>query len=279
MLGTGGPRPDPDRQGPATLVEAGEVVVLVDAGRGVATQLARVGLRPGDLDAVLVTHHHFDHIGGLGDLLMAAWNEGRTRPLPVVGPPGTVEIVETLTDRVYARDIAYRIAEEAALGNRIHHPRAMLRVRDVVAETWTIGDATITSGEVEHGQTALGLSPDEWTALGYRIEAGGRTVTISGDAVAGKDLGVLAAGVDVLVMCAYLAPDEVRSEADRFLVDHVLAGAEQAAEVAAAARVRRLVLTHLRQKTPDLLPRMIEAAGRIFPGEVVVGEDLLRIEG
>ncbi len=278
LLGTGGPRPDPDRQGPATLVQAGGVDLLVDAGRGVATQLARVGLRPGDLDAVLVTHHHFDHIGGLGDLLMAAWNEGRTRPLPVVGPPGTVEIVEALTDRVYAHDIAYRIAEEAILGNRIDHPRAILRVRDVVTGTWSIGDATITSGEVEHGQTALDLSPDEWIAIGYRIEAGGRAATISGDAVAGKDLGMLAAGVDVLVMCSYLAPEEVRSEADRLLVDHVLAGAEQAAAVATDANARRLVLTHIRQKTPDRLERMLDAAGRVFPGEVVAGEDLLTIE-
>ncbi len=278
LLGTGGPRPDRDRQGPATLVRAGGVDLLVDAGRGVATQLARVGLRPGDLDAVLVTHHHFDHIGGLGDLLMAAWNEGRTAPLPIVGPPGTVRIVDALLDSVYNRDIAYRIAEEAALGTLLDPPRRFLRVRDVVADTWTVGGATVTVGEVEHGQAVLDLPADEWTAVGYRIEADGRAVAIPGDAVDGKDLAMLVADVDVLVMCAYLAPEEVRSPADRFLVEHVLAGSEQAAAIAAAAGAGRLVLTHLREKTPDRVGRMVDAADRVFPGEVVAGSDLLTIE-
>ena len=89
LLGTGGPRPDPDRQGPATLLETDGLALLFDAGRGVATQLARAGVTPEHLDAVFLTHHHYDHIGGLGDALMAAWNNGRDRRLPAYGPHGT----------------------------------------------------------------------------------------------------------------------------------------------------------------------------------------------
>lgn len=113
LLGTGGPRPDPARQGPATLVEVAGLRLLFDAGRGVATQLAKADVSLAEIDAVFLTHHHFAHIGGLGDLLMAAWNLGRTRPLNVQGPRGTRSIVGTLFDQIYVSDIRFRIREAA----------------------------------------------------------------------------------------------------------------------------------------------------------------------
>ena len=49
LLGTGCPPPNPARRGPATLVRAGDEVVLVDAGSGVAVQLLRAGVRTSQL--------------------------------------------------------------------------------------------------------------------------------------------------------------------------------------------------------------------------------------
>jgi len=57
--------------GNATLVEAGRTRVLVDCGfsvREVERRLGRLGLEAGDLDAILVTHEHGDHIRGVGPL-------------------------------------------------------------------------------------------------------------------------------------------------------------------------------------------------------------------
>lgn len=56
-------------RGNALVVEAGKTRVLVDCGFGpreLAKRLARLGLEPGDLDAILVTHEHSDHVGGVG---------------------------------------------------------------------------------------------------------------------------------------------------------------------------------------------------------------------
>jgi phosphoribosyl 1,2-cyclic phosphodiesterase len=56
-------------KGNALIVEAGKTRVLLDCGfgpRNLAARLARVGLEPEDLDAILVTHEHSDHIGGVG---------------------------------------------------------------------------------------------------------------------------------------------------------------------------------------------------------------------
>ena len=279
LLGTGGPRPDPTRQGPATLVNASGQSLLFDAGRGVATQLARAGVGIDDLDAIFITHHHYDHIGGLGDLIMAAWNHGRTRPLPVIGPFGTGEIIEGMFDYVYARDINFRIAEEWALGRPLEHPGSLLEVHEVLSQTIDLEHGlSVVVDQVEHGSTALELLVAEWCSLGYRVDAEGASVTISGDAVPGPGLLRLATRSDVLVMCAYLAADEITTPDDEFLVGEVLAGAPQAAAVAVEAGVGKLVLTHIREKTDDAVERMRSQVAAIFDGDVIIASDLLTID-
>lgn len=278
LLGTGGPRPDPDRQGPATLVEADGFRLLFDAGRGVATQLARADLTVEELDAVFITHHHFDHIGGLGDLLMAAWNWGRRRPLPVYGPPGTADVVAALFENLYAADIRYRIREGEISGPLIEHPSSLVEATDLDSGTVELGPVRIVVGRVEHGEAALGLTDDEWVAVGYRTETGDRSVTISGDTAGGRDLARLARDTDALVICCYLAGQEIDSDQTRFLSEHVLAGAPQVAEIAVTSRCRHLVLTHIRQKSPALIKAMVEDIGSRFSGRITVGQDLLALE-
>ena len=279
LLGTGGPRPDPERQGPAVLVEAAGRRWLFDAGRGVATQLARVGAGPEDLDAVFVTHHHFDHIGGLGDLLMAAWNNGRAQPLRVYGPSGTVDVVSALFGGVYRADIRFRIREAEINGEQIESVVALVEAHDRESGVVDLGGGfRVRVGRVEHGESALGFSDEEWSAVGYRIEGDGRTVTVTGDAVAGRDLPWLADGADVLVCCCYLSGDEIDSEANRFLAENVLAGGPQVGRIAADAGCNRLVLTHIRRKAAPMLDRLVAEIRQLYPGVVLVGEDLLTIE-
>ena len=210
---------------------------------------------------------------------MAAWNLGRTRPLNVYGPHGTRSIIGSLFSQIYAADIRFRIREADVSGAPIRHPADIFRGFDV--ETGVIESnpkITLEVGRVEHGGLSLGLAAEEWTAVGYRVEGDGRVAVIAGDAVAGRDLDRLALGIDALVICAYLADDEIVSDEDRFLSEHILAGAPQAARIAADAGVGQLILTHLRQKPSDSLEAMGREVRRVYDGDLVIGQDLLGIE-
>ena len=50
----------------AAMVEAGEVRLVIDAGPDFRYQMLRTGVR--HIDAILLTHEHKDHIGGLDDV-------------------------------------------------------------------------------------------------------------------------------------------------------------------------------------------------------------------
>jgi phosphoribosyl 1,2-cyclic phosphodiesterase len=56
-------------RGNATLIQAGATTIMVDCGFSITeteTRLARLGVAPGDISMLLVTHEHSDHASGVG---------------------------------------------------------------------------------------------------------------------------------------------------------------------------------------------------------------------
>lgn len=278
LLGTGGPRPDTNRNGPAVLLQIGDDNLLFDAGRGATLQLLRAGISPEALHAIFLTHHHFDHIGNLADVILSAWNNSGRAPPPVYGPRGTERIVGLLLSQVYAADIETRLAEAAWEKENLVDVRRAAQAEDVAAglvhetEAWRV-----LAEPVDH-MHGLGISREAWECLGYRVEAGGKTVAISGDAVQCAGLSRLARGADVLVQCCYLAAAEMEDPNDDPISKHMLACSPQVGGIAAEAGVRKLVLTHIRQKSAAMMERLASDVRRDYSGELILGEDLLVIE-
>lgn len=275
LLGTGGPGPDPNRQGPATVIRIGDENLLFDAGRGAATQLVRAGVPITEVGYVFITHHHFDHIGGLADVLLAAWNKGRRDVIRVFGPKETAEIVGKLIDDVYSADVRYRLALTALTDENLRHIREMVIAEDVEPGlVHNSGGWRVYTEHVEHGN-ALGMSQEEWPNLGYRIEAGGKIVTISGDAVDCPGLQKLARGADLLLQCCYLASDEIVDRDLRLIADHVIASSSMVGKIATEAGVGKLVLNHIKEKPLELLLSMAVDIRGDYKSTVVIGEDLM----
>ena len=89
-LGTNsGPIPNPERSEPANLLRFGDQVVLVDVGDGAPEQLVKAGVPLKAVTAVVISHLHFDHTGGLFAFLGLRYQAGIQGPLTIYGPPGT----------------------------------------------------------------------------------------------------------------------------------------------------------------------------------------------
>ncbi len=273
LLGTGGPRPDPERQGSSLVVHAGEEWLLFDCGRGAVTQLVRAGAPLGQVNPVFITHHHYDHISDLGDVILSTWLQGRPGALRVFGPAGTADIVSALLDRVYARDIRFRAEGEPAVGGW-----KPVEVSETGAGLVHDGGGWKVFAEfVEHGQ-GLGIPDFDWVTLGYRLEAEGKIVAISGDTIPCEGLERLARGADVLVLCCYLAEAEVIDPHAERLTRHLFPSSAQAGKIAASAGVKKLVLTHFRAKPESLMRAIEEDVRRDFGGKIILGRDLLEVE-
>jgi ribonuclease BN (tRNA processing enzyme) len=275
LLGTGGPRPDIARGATSLLIEAGDDAILIDAGRGVVRQLAALNVPLPRIDPVLITHHHYDHIGELHDVILSSWLMGPARPLRLYGPPETRRIVETLIHQVYDKDIEFRVHE--ARGDM---PWRKVETTDILAGPVCEGAGwRVTAEIVDHGNRLdfPAAFRQRWVCLGYRFECAEGVIAFSGDTVDCPGLRRLAAGANILVQCCYLARSEIASPQTRRLADCTLACADTVGRIAAEANVGTLVLTHHRQKPDELLEQMRQDVAKDFAGRVLLGFDGLRI--
>src|SRR6266540_3052256 len=273
LLGTGYPRPYPDRAGPSTSVIVNGKYFIVDAGRAVVLRLSAMQQPMPQIAAVFLTHLHSDHTSGLPDLFNTSWVMGRKQPLQLYGPRGTQEMVNGLL-KFYAEDIHIRrdLVEELPVKG------AEIEVH-IVSEgiVYKDDDVTITAFGVDH-------RPVE-PAFGYKFEAGGKIVVISGDTAPSDNLVKFARGANILVHEVYMpgyfakARSVEMTRGDTTKVTQRLSryhtDAEQVGKIAAAAGVKKLVLTHL--IPPEDSEKIRELAARNFSGEIVAAKDLTRV--
>ncbi|MEB3844191.1 MAG: MBL fold metallo-hydrolase [Desulfurococcales archaeon] len=98
FLGTSGAVPSRERFLSGILVRDWHGnTILLDAGEGVQLRLRQAGYSPTDIDWVLVTHSHGDHVNGLAGLIQSMHVLGRREPLHIIGPETVTRFVlETL---------------------------------------------------------------------------------------------------------------------------------------------------------------------------------------
>jgi ribonuclease Z len=270
LLGTGCPQCDPDRLGPANLVRHAGKSYLVDCGSGVTQRLVAAGTAGRDLDAVLLTHLHSDHIVDLFQLVISSWHQGRDRPQRVLGPTGTKRFVDGLLV-LWKPELEQRIAHEKRPSTRALE----IDVTEIVAgEILAEGDLRVSAVAVNHLPVKH--------AFGFVFEAGGQRLAFSGDTAYCPALIEAARGADVLVHECFIHRDMAVKPGMRTAEGiaavasyHTLSG--EVGKVAREAGVKCLVLNHF---VPTKFDRaaLIAEVRRDYTGPLLIGEDLMSLD-
>ena len=216
ILGSGDAFGSGGRLHSAYLVEAPGLSFLLDCGPSVLQSMKRVGRDPGAIEFVLLSHMHGDHFGGVPFLFMEyRYQQPRTRPLTIYGPPETERRVRNLYSALYE----HQACEPHPFPVRYEELRP--------GAVRTFGELRVVPFAVPH--------VSELVSLGYRVEVAGRTIVYSGDSGWTEEFIAQSRGAD-LFLCEC-------STYETRLPIHV-AYPEIAARVADLG-CRRLVLTHL----------------------------------
>jgi len=278
LLGTGGPKPDPHRQGPCLSIQAKDRCLIFDTGRGAATQMAAANISLDRINRIFITHLHYDHIGNLGDVMLSGWNLGRKQPLVVYGPEGIKDVVQALLERVYKKDIEFRMTEASRTGVTLANIQDIIKVKEAGPGLVYEDDIFKVFCEyVSHGH-GLGISQDTWKCLGYRVKAQGKSIAVSGDTVACQGIDTLAKNTDALVLCCYLSEKEQGNIESSFIAEHILACSPQVGKIAQKAGTGKLILTHIREKGKEETKNLAQEIKKDFSGQIIIGQDLLVID-
>lgn len=162
-----------------------ERTVLLDCGATSVTAMQAQAFDPGQVDAVVVSHFHADHFGGIPFLVLHGQFNRRTTPLTIVGPPGIEGRVAAAMEMAYPGSSAVERrfdvrCVDLAPGGATHHLDDDLSVRG-----W----------EVDH--------PSGGVPLCLRLEMSGRVVGYSGDTAWTPSLTHAAEAADLFVIESY----------------------------------------------------------------------------
>ncbi len=281
FLGTAGSWPTKERSASAIALDLDRELVLLDCGEGTQRQFFQSSASFMRVRRVFVTHFHGDHFLGLPGLIQSMSLNHRTEPLDIYGPPDASEMVGRVLQLGYftlrfpvdvhplspgsvleldgysvktsaaehpVPALAYRIEEGPKRGRFDAERARSLGIRGRDFSRLELGESVRVGSSVVHPSDVIGPPRP------------GRSVVYSGDTSPSEDVVKLAHHATVLIHEA-TAAQEIEAEANEW--GH--SSARQAAEVANAAEVGALFLTHFSARYKELEPLENEARV-VFPG-------------
>jgi len=300
FLGTSAARPTVERNVSATAIVREGETLLFECGEGTQRQMMRYGVSF-TLSDIFVTHFHADHFLGVVGLVRTLGLQGRTEPMRLYGPKGAKRILGAALTLGVERAPFEVDVEELKPGDAVER-----KGYQVLAFDTEHGRASVGYALVEHRRLGR-FDPDKARAMGIpegplwgRIHKGesvevpgpggsadrrivkpeelvgpprsGRKVVYSGDTRPCESVVKAAEDADLLIHEATFG-DEEKDRAKE--TEH--STATEAAQVALAARARKLVLHHLSARYSADSDILLQQAKAVFP-ETVVARDGMTIE-
>lgn len=224
------------------MIETGGRTVLLDFGASSLVALRAQSIDPNRIDAILLTHLHGDHFGGLPFLLLdAQFLSRRNRPLVIAGPPGARARIDAVLEVFFPR----------AGGTRWHFPWEVIEIAP--KGTSELIGLTITTAEVIHFSGA--------PSTAVRVSDGRSVLAYSGDTEWTDALLPIADGADLFIIECY--------EHARIVTGHISWSVLKAK--LPDLRARRIMITHM---NPSMLAQVDEAKSL----GVLIAEDGLALD-
>ena len=265
VCGSRGPLPGKGRAEPCIMIKTPDHMFIVDTGDGSRQNLMNWQVDLGNLDAVLFTHLHSDHISDLADYHLYSWvTQNREGKLPVYGPQGTQRVTEGIT-RAYELDTEWRTlhhGEDVAPSDIAGFDTKIIDLNSPVI--FDDGSLKITAFEVDH----FPVDP----SFGYRFDYKGRSIVISGDTDYSKNLIEQSKNADLLFHDALSYNMIGRAEEISLDIEPQLsrifydiqdyhASPIEAAQAANEANVKELIFYHLIPAPQTFLAKIIFVRG------------------
>jgi ribonuclease Z len=214
------------------LVEVGNTKIMIDVGIGALRQLHRMRINPGEIDAVLITHWHFDHYAGLPALMKS---RKRKSLLSIYGPKPSIAARIYLIGLLHSTSTCF----EAVTGNFSKdcgdiHLETVPTIHDIVSFGWVLTERF----------------PGK--------KRGKRRIVISGDTRPAQPIIDAAKEADLLVHEATYS-DKHSNKA----YSHEHSTVTEAANLAIKANVGALALIHIAHQHAKLAA--LKEAEKIFP--------------
>jgi ribonuclease BN (tRNA processing enzyme) len=191
---------------------------LIDCGASSLIALKRFGIDRQAIDAILITHFHGDHFGGIPYFMLDAQFGKRARPLVIAGPPGLEEWFVRVMEATFEHSSRTKPAFDFKL--------VTLPARAMTS----IGALDVTPFPVVHGQSGGPF-------FAYRIEVENRVIAYTGDTEWTDALVEAGRYADLLIAEAYFYDKVVRNHLSlKTLEDHL-----------PRINPKMLVLTHMHE--------------------------------
>ena len=270
LLGTGCPKVDYKRFGPANLISSKKTKILVDCGSGITQRLDQIKIPSSKIDALFLTHLHSDHVVDLYQLIISSWHSYRTIPWKIYGPKGTKKFVKKLMD-AWKDERDQRIKYEA---------RSSVQAFKIIVNefknsgTVLVGDIKVKYFEVDH-------KPVKY-AYGFNFFHRNKKLTISGDTRPCESLMMNAQNSDVLLHEVFIEYEmnktsKLRTKKTLHNVKEYHTTSNLVGKVAKLSNCKKLVLTHF-VPTKFNISKLKKTVRKDFGKDPVIGEDLLTIK-
>lgn len=294
ILGNGSGGPFQGRHYTAQILQIDNQLFLIDCGEGTQMQLHRYRVRYDRLRQIFISHLHGDHVFGLVGLLTSWALKKRTAPLDIFSPPGLEELVQTNLRLCGVRvpitfPIAFHVVDASVPAPVFDHKTVEVSTipldhRGVPCSGWLFREKArprnIRKEKIAEYDIPYRLIPGIKAGRDLVLPGGGtvsnneltlppdpqRAYAFCSDTGPSARVAEVVRGVDLLYHEATFTAEH---EADALLSGHSTAG--QAADIARAAGVKRLLLGHFsnRYKQPD---QHLAEARAVFPATEAAAE-------